>query len=679
MEKDIDSQACNSEYESSEMLKVSKKPYSFFKRAKELYKRLGSISSTVVKALIFLLVMLVIISTIYEIRDDRPIFDLFEVPGKLEDQGYSGKIIAHHLLDQMNAVRKEIFKSASHRSSDSNDKQNISKLYLQKDSLDDPLEIKVPGLGLSLNTFIHRMMSILGLDPGRIHVDGDIVVRDKLYLTVRISGKPTRIFHSDKDDPEKAIRKAAYHILYTLEPQWTGLTYYSKRDRLNLKSLIQHIKDNNPSKKERVIALVLSGCLESLNKNYAQAAEMFSNAGKIDPKNVEARYLYGEILEKMGEHEAALRQFQKALELDPGNPEIYIQWIDNLINREKFDQAEKKYQEALQKLQDKPKARIYTHRGNFENRVKKKPEKAIEQYKNALSVYPGYAQAYLSWGEVLWSLKRKGEALEKYREALRADPQSLEVIRTLASALMGLDLEEAGFNCYAQAAKSDPNNYSIYIDWASFLFAKARYKESIEICKKGWELSPMNSDLCQIWGLSLVWLNKKEESSKKFDQCLELGPINEIAFAFIINSLIHKNRSEEAINLFKKNALLLQDSASRFSLLLRLISSNPLKPEELSKIFDTAVKLFPDYAKIYRLWGERLKERENFEEALVKFDRAVELAPDNASSYYYRGQVLEKLESYEKAVLSYEKAAVLNPENYGKKAEKRIKSLKQHL
>lgn len=51
--------------------------------------------------------------------------------------------------------------------------------------------------------------------------------------------------------------------------------------------------------------------------NYNKARVEFSNAAQIDPKNAQARFMLGQVAEKLGDARAALGQYQAAISVDP--------------------------------------------------------------------------------------------------------------------------------------------------------------------------------------------------------------------------------------------------------------------------------------------------------------------------------------------------------------------------
>ncbi len=63
------------------------------------------------------------------------------------------------------------------------------------------------------------------------------------------------------------------------------------------------------------------------------------------------------------------------------------------------------------------------------------------------------------------------------------------------------------------------------------------------------------------------------------------------------------------------------------------------------------------------LEGDRLRENEQYTEAIKSYDQALEIDPNSKYSWYGRGVALKRLERYEEAINSYNKAIEIDP-NY---------------
>jgi len=81
--------------------------------------------------------------------------------------------------------------------------------------------------------------------------------------------------------------------------------------------------------------------------------------------------------------------------------------------------------------------------------------------------------------------------------------------------------------------------------------------------------------------------------------------------------------------------------------------------------YDQAIKLNPDYAKLYflrghvykvRNQGSRYKNKDDYKIAIADYTKAIELIPDNANFYKKRGKVYLLNWDFAKALADYWKA-----------------------
>lgn len=87
-------------------------------------------------------------------------------------------------------------------------------------------------------------------------------------------------------------------------------------------------------------------------------------------------------------------------------------------------------------------------------------EEAIEAYRRALEIDPGFADAHCNLGTVYYNRGRRPEALECFRRALELDPLHLEANFNAASLLEEQRAEDAALGHYRTVLRVDP----LYVD-----------------------------------------------------------------------------------------------------------------------------------------------------------------------------------------------------------------------
>ena len=79
------------------------------------------------------------------------------------------------------------------------------------------------------------------------------------------------------------------------------------------------------------------------------------------------------------------------------------------------------------------------------------------------------------------------------------------------------------------------------------------------------------------------------------------------------------------------------------------------------KMFDTAVKIKPDYAEAYKNMGITFKELDQKEQAIESLKKAIEIDSNYVDAYYHLAITLKDLKRLEESLLNYKKVIEINP------------------
>lgn len=140
-------------------------------------------------------------------------------------------------------------------------------------------------------------------------------------------------------------------------------------------------------------------------KEYAQAAELYEKAVKIDPKSAKAYLLLGLTYANMGKLDEAAKNSAYSAILDPSYTAHH-----NLAliyaNKGDYERASENYEKALKLNSGSYRAwyewgLLEASNANF--------RKAIDHYKKALELNPAFADAHLGMGSALyWTGDKEG-------------------------------------------------------------------------------------------------------------------------------------------------------------------------------------------------------------------------------------------------------------------------------
>jgi predicted O-linked N-acetylglucosamine transferase (SPINDLY family) len=218
---------------------------------------------------------------------------------------------------------------------------------------------------------------------------------------------------------------------------------------------------------------------------------------------------------------------------------------------------------------------------------------ALACYDKALSLQPGYADAWNDRGLVLSYLKRLGEALASFDRAIALKPDFAFAWNNRGAVLRDLKRLDEALACYDKACSLQPRYADAWNNRGLVLRDLKRPHEALASFGKGISLQP---DFAQAWnkrGLVLMDLNRLVEALASFDKAISLQPNYAEAWTNRGTVLRHRSRLDQAL-------------AS----------------------FDRAIALKPDLADTWVNRGNVLSELRRHDEAAISYSKALGLKPD---------------------------------------------------
>jgi tetratricopeptide (TPR) repeat protein len=234
---------------------------------------------------------------------------------------------------------------------------------------------------------------------------------------------------------------------------------------------------------------------------WRDSETLFQHALEVTENNQLAHYNLGVALEKKGQVDEAIRQYQETIRLKPDYVEARNNLGAALLKRGQVDEAIRLFQETARR---EP-ANAYTHNNLGIALCKKgQMDEAINQFQEAIRLKPDYAMAHYNLGSVLAMKGRTDAAINQFQEAIRLKPDSAEAHYGLSVAFANKGQVHEANDYYQEALRLTPGHarapQKLGSPWtesptalgaqASTLDAQGKYAEAIRLYQAALKAQP---------------------------------------------------------------------------------------------------------------------------------------------------------------------------------------------
>ena len=263
-------------------------------------------------------------------------------------------------------------------------------------------------------------------------------------------------------------------------------TILQKKGQLNQAAQIYHQLIKNKYFDENVFLNYASIC-QHQNK-IKDAILLLKESIKINPKNFIPFFKMGFILNNTGSYYEAYPFAKKAIELNPNLWEGYHNLIKILINLKRPNDASKFAETARDLFSSNHLFNgllgdIYSDTGNF--------EKAIYNYKQAISKAPNDDETIYSYANFLIGTGKKEEGVDYINRAVKVNPYhaiSYYLLSTIIDVKKDKELKEKILKLEAQNFKTNEDRYTLLFSKAHIFHKLKEYDKSANYLKQANDL-----------------------------------------------------------------------------------------------------------------------------------------------------------------------------------------------
>jgi predicted O-linked N-acetylglucosamine transferase (SPINDLY family) len=248
---------------------------------------------------------------------------------------------------------------------------------------------------------------------------------------------------------------------------------------------------------------------------FAEAAQLYSELLRGDPRHFEALHALGILHYQSGQLEEAERLIGEAVVANPTA-------ADALYNRASL----------LLKL----------------NRL----EEAVQCFDRAITLKPDYIEALGNRGSAFLRLGRAGEALADAEKVTMMRPELAQAWANRAGALLALNRAEDALSSYDRALALKPDHAQVWKDRAASLLALDRQLDALASLDRAVELEPKNPESLYKRAELQLWLKRDAEAALSYEAFLALEPGHAEAWNLKGVALVQSRRHAEALTSFDK-------------------------------------------------------------------------------------------------------------------------------
>jgi tetratricopeptide (TPR) repeat protein len=401
-------------------------------------------------------------------------------------------------------------------------------------------------------------------------------------------------------------------------------------------------RDLVPRVQDMFVAWYRAGTHQPRKAVLARAGAIIDLPGMaFDPRLLEPTLAVAQGLEALGrgQHEEALRVFDRAAALGPASF-----WA--AIGR----------------------AELLTAAGRF--------EQAIAEYRRALVLDPESAWAARRRGGALFELGRYDEALASYNRAIELDPLHSGVFADRAAAYEAAGQQDRAICDYSRALELDAGSRRALVCRADLYRHLGQHELAVADYDRAIELNPHDHRTLVSRGVAYLGLGRHAEMRRDFRTAATLEPGVTAQLNEFLGHGVDDVEAEQRI-VAPSLGLSQADADESLAVCDSMLAANPENTEALAcrgYLYDAlgrysqalvdltrAVELDPGHFLATCTRADSLRHLKRYDEALAEYDRASKLDAGSSSPYSGRAAVHLLQERYDDALAEFSFAIQLDP------------------
>lgn len=469
------------------------------------------------------------------------------------------------------------------------------------------------------------------------------------------------------------MRSSSQQIFFLVTVILCHCIYYTDAQKVPKKKHGDDIKKESSShltetEQIKFTTLYFNGSKEKILGNYDQAASLYSQCIRINPKSASAMYELAGVYKEQGKYSDALYFARRASNLEPGNKWFLLLLAECYLNNNLFGNAAGVY-EGLTK--------IYPYDLEFYDRWVNtllqmgKLLDAIKVYDIVEKKFGVREEITLQKQRIYIKLGKLDKAVDEINRLMRANPREVRYYELLSDLYRANSMFDKALETLNRIPEIDPANGNVHLKLADLYRSSGKINNALEELKIAFSRPDIDLSLKMGHLMSLHLFTELNRDYKP--QLLELTkilvethPDEARSHAIYGDYLLRERNLEDAISHYAK-AIELDKNAFGVWNQLVLTLTDLKQYDELYRTTLSAIELFPTQPVFYLFNGIAAIQKKQYKEAIDVINNGLKLVVDNNALlelfYSNLGDAYYQMGLHAASDSAYDKTLQINPEN----------------
>ncbi len=364
-------------------------------------------------------------------------------------------------------------------------------------------------------------------------------------------------------------------------------------------------------------------------ENYKKAINDYTEAIKLNPKDVAAFSNRGITKGKTGDTKGALADFNKVVEIDSTFANVYSNRGNAKVMSGKYQSAISDYTKAIKERPDfidaiYNRGLAYANIGQFEN--------AISDLDKAIKTNPKNLTALLNRAVSYYSLKKYELCKTDCNNILKLNPKEYNALFYLGQIEENKGNPEEARRFFDKVNKLKPDFVKTFTEQGQYFESKGQYNTALQKYKRAVEINPNYADTYVNIGVLYGKTGDLKKAIEFFNIGIKTEPTNFKAFSNRAYAYQQLGNTEQALNDYSSSLKINPNFANTYYN-RGVLYNNINKAEKAIQDFNKAIQIDPKHATAILNRGIAYAKSGQNENACKDFNNALNLGLKNAQFY----------------------------------------------